>query len=421
MIEMRGWGRTGQGRGRGLARLAAVAMAFGLVAVTADGASADLPDGVRYDDGFVRFVAVNHHAREQWFLESQVRLLGTGVPRGSAFKFVVKQGRRVLSTTTCEGQLNWRGDSEGAPDRFFVGGCIDRDQPITVAGPLTVDVIFLNDDDGSETVLRTHPLDVRSVTRQRLAGNEAPDHFFINLHAEAAAMLIEQVPMRLRRAGAEAGGRPGSAARSNDVFLNLVRSPEGNIRDTTLRCTVEGERLDLGTDDTARRVGGTGNQPQTVTQVLRVRGQNNVAQEDIGWEWDVIQLPLTFGTGTGAQSNRYVNMDAHPGRWECLLRRSDRRVIRRFAFTVGADGLVLPHPEEEAGLVLHPGAHLADGVIPDDSPIDRRTDPRAARGGAFYGRAWATPQGRAIGAGIPAIGEAYPSTARSRRGRRRRR
>ena len=85
---------------------------------------------------------------------------------------------------------------------------------------------------------------------------------------------------------------------------------------------------------------------------------------------------------------------------------------------MGADGLVQPHPEETAGLVLHPGAHLVDGVIPDDSPIDQRTDPPSARQGAFFGRAWATPEGRAIGAGIPAIGEAFPSTGRRRGGNR---
>jgi len=394
-------------------------MAMGLMAgaLAPAGARAELPAGVRYDDGFARFVATNHHAEEKWFLTSSARLLGTGVPRGSAFKFVVKKGRRVLATTVCEGKLNSRGRSEGPPDRFLVGQCIDREQPITVAGALEVEVRFIDDTTGSETVLRTHPLDVRTVRRQRLGGQDAASHFFVNLHAEAAAMLIEQVPMHQRRSGAEAGGRPGSAADRNNVYVSWVRSPDGNLRDMTLRCTADGAPVDLGSDDTARAVSGHGDEPQTVTQVLKVRGQVNVEQEDIGWVWDVVQLPLTFGTGDGAEWTQYTNMDAHPGRWECLLRRPDRRVVRRFAFMVGPDGRIQPHAEERAGLVLHPDTHLADGVIPEDSPVDARTDPAQTRRGAFFGRAWATPEGRAIGAGVPAIGEPYPSTARSRRRR----
>lgn len=398
--------------------MAGLAFATAATLTAPPAARAELPAGVRYDDGFVRFVATNHHSEEKWFLTASARLLGTGVARGSAFKFVVKQGRRVLATTVCEGEPNWRGESNGPADRFFVGDCIDREQPITVAGPLQVEVRFLDDGSGEETLIRTHDLDVRSVRRERLAGNQAASHFFVNLHAEAAAMLIEQVPKGQRRSGAEAGGRSGSAARRNDVYVSWVRSPEGNLRDMTLRCTVDGERVDLGSDDTARAVSGTGNRPQTVTQVLRVRGQTNVEQEDIGWTWDVVQLPLTFGSGDGATSTPYVNMNAHPGRWACFLRRPDRRVVRRFAFTLGQDGRIQPHPEEEAGLVLHPDTHLADGTIPDDSPVDRRTDPSATRRGAFYGRAWASPEGRAIGAAVPSIGEPFPSTARGRRGRR---
>lgn len=390
-------------------------LCLGLPALAPTPAAAQ-PAGVRYDDGYVYLAATNHHSREEWYLNASARLLGTGIARGSAFKFVLKQGRRVLSTTVCEGRLNWHGRSEGPQDRMFTSECIDREQPVTVTGMLTVDVVFIDDDTGAETLLRSHPLDVRSLTRERLGGQPSPSHFFVNHHAEAAAMFIEQVVWHTRRAHAEINQSQGSPADRNNVYLNFRRSPEGNIPDTTMRCTVDGQRVDLGEDDIARRV-STGHNRSSVIQVLKVPGQINVDQDPLVWEWAVIQLPLTFGSGDGADWTPYVNMNAHPGRWECLLRRDDRRVIRRFAFTVGADGLVQPHAEESAGLVLHPGAHLVDGVIPGDSPIDARTDPRSARPGAFFGRAWATPAGRAIGAGIPAIGEPFPSTGRARRGR----
>ena len=186
------------------------------------------PAGVRYDDGYVYLAATNQHSREEWYLNASARLLGTGIARGSAFKFVLKQGRRVLSTTVCEGRLNWHGrQTIGPADRMFVSECIDRNQPVTVTGMLTVDVIFIDDDSGAETLLRSHPLDVRSLTRERLGGQPSPSHFFANHHAEAAAMFIEQVPMQFRRAHAEYNQSPGSEADRNNVYLNLRRSPEG--------------------------------------------------------------------------------------------------------------------------------------------------------------------------------------------------
>ena len=89
-------------------------------------------------------------------------------------------------------------------------------------------------------------------------------------------------------------------------------------------------------------------------------------------------------------------------------------------FQVDANGRIAAHPEEAAGLSLPEGWHLVDGDVPADSPLDARTDPAAARAGAFYGRSWVTPEGRAMAARLPQIGEGYPPSARLRRGRRRR-
>ncbi|MEZ4252305.1 MAG: hypothetical protein R3B99_29175 [Polyangiales bacterium] len=136
-------------------------------------------------------------------------------------------------------------------------------------------------------------------------------------------------------------------------------------------------------------------------------------------------MPITFGSGEDAGSNQ-GKLDDHPGTWECELRTNDRRVARRFRFVV-RDATIQPHAEETSGdspLTFPEGVHLLDVEIPDDSPLDARTDPSATRTSAFYGRAWQTDAGRAMAARVPAIADAFPPSGRAApatRGARRRR
>jgi hypothetical protein len=383
----------------------------------ASSAEAQLPDGIRYDDGFAYFSLSNHRSVSNnvptaaWSLAGSARVIGANVARGSAFKFVLKSGRRVLGQIVCEGGGGYGGlYAPGAPtDRFDVAHCTDRQMRLDATGPITVEVYFIDDATDEEHLARTHVVDVRKLTRLRHTGQSEPDEFFINYHAETAAVLIEQVPFRHFRLHSQG---IGSSANSNQVLVHMPWSlGETNLFQAKMRCTVDGQRIELQNDGVTA-LDPEPHSQQTATQIT-LDGRRTVG-EYVRFVYRTLVLPITFGTDRA--TGGFTRIEEHPGAWECNVRHPDRRTLRTFRFTVLPNGSFAPHAEEAAGLSLGERVHLIDVDVPADSPIDERTDPASVRAGAFYGRAWATDAGRQTAARIPQIGAAFPSTVQPRSG-----
>ena len=68
-----------------------------------------------------------------------------------------------------------------------------------------------------------------------------------------------------------------------------------------------------------------------------------------------------------------------------------------------ADGKLVPHPEQAAGLHLIPGSVLAETDVPNDNPLDASLDAGTA-GSGFFGHAWSTPEAKALGKGLKTRG-----------------
>ncbi|MEM1415568.1 MAG: hypothetical protein AAGH15_11735 [Myxococcota bacterium] len=389
-------------------------LALALVALSAAPAAADLPEGVRFDDAFAHYRVQtrssisNGQPSEGWYLEAQAQLLGTGIAPGSAFRFVLKSGRRVLGQKTCDGTLDRFGvERDAPPNRFWVTVCKDTDLRLTATGPITVEVFFIDNATEAETLVRTHTVDMRRVAKSDRDGGDLPGEYFINRHADVAAMVIEQHP----------GFTTRTRSRLHTVHLHAWAAVEGYVASPRLRCSVDGEHVPLPYD----RVGASSDD-EHVREVRVVRGERRTEREEIRFRRYTYELPLTFGADPEGHRQNYFDLGSKPGAWECQVRDEERRAFRVFRFQVDAAGQIAAHPEEAAGLSLPDGWHLLDADVPADSPLDARTDPAAARAGAFYGRAWATPEGRAMGGRLPAIGSPYPPSARlrgARRGRRR--
>jgi hypothetical protein len=79
----------------------------------------------------------------------------------------------------------------------------------------------------------------------------------------------------------------------------------------------------------------------------------------------------------------------HPGEWSCDLRRKGK-VLRTFAFTVGADGRIADHPEQGAGLRLLKSEAMVTVSFPDEA-WDAYFDPARVKAVGFFGRPWAVP------------------------------
>lgn len=406
-----------------MTRFALMTCTFLLVgSAFAQTAHADLPAGVVFDDSFPFYAAQEHsemsnnRPTNRYAVLSWARLLGENIPQGSGWRFVYKQGRRTLATATCNGNRAFRRPNRGDTphDTFVAARCSTGDETfLTATGAITVEVFFINDDDDSVTQVATHEIDVRELRQESHDGSDRTSDYSVNLHGFGAVVFLDQVQRQEQYTFSGMSGLEMSGGTAGDSQVNLIMtrsSGHGPDRTYRLRCSVDGTRIDFGH---ARMDQGSVAQRRTSSmQVLR--GGPSTQQEYFHFQTDRYRLPIVWGDNTNG-----ARLEDHPGRWECDMRDDERRTIREFAFTVAA-GMIQAHPEE-AGMNFPARVHLADVTLPGDNAADDRTDPAVARTEAFWGRGFQTAEGRAMGARVAQVGEAYPRSARSRRGRGRRR
>lgn len=133
----------------------------------------------------------------------------------------------------------------------------------------------------------------------------------------------------------------------------------------------------------------------------------------------MLNLPLSFSSSVAEQtharwqpleekSDAWPHIDEHPGNWECEWR-LNRDVLRTFRFTVGADGRVQPHPEQNAGLELGANMFFAEMEIPaKGTGLDSRVHRNSVNRGAFLGRGFKSPKGKALVRKLPNVDQPTP-------------
>lgn len=378
-------------------------------------ASAELPQGMHFDDAFAYYSVVsrgqvdNNRPTHAYYFAANARIIGDNIARNSAFRFTYKQGRRTLLAVTCNGRPTYRDAylPTNPPDGFTVANCTNTEDLMNADGEITVEVTFIDDGTDQEHLVATHQVEVVRIRRENHARQEQPADFIVNQYGASAVVLLDQVGRNQHHVFAAMDGNEASGlAPQSEVNLVFLRaSGAAPNSDVTLRCSVDGTRLDFG--NARVRVSIVQERSSRAVQVLS--NGRNAEQEPFHYTTDRYRLPIYFGEVEGMG----VRLEDHPGRWECSLRDSERRPIRDFAFTV-ADGRIQPHAEEATGLHFPEGVHMADVSIPGANAVDERTDPASARASAFYGRAWRTDAGRAMAQRVAAIGQPFPSSVRRR-------
>lgn len=277
---------------------------------------------------------------------------------------------------------------------------------MSATGAIQVEVYYVSDATDAEHLARTHVIEILETTRFRGNGSQEPSEFVVNLHGRQPAVLIERVSQDTPTFYKAAGGYGVSYP---TVALNLQVS-DGLPADLQLRCTVDGNPIAADRRDIDR---GQRIHAATATEA-RVVARNRNETEEIRWSTFQVFLPLTWGT---EDTQGRARIDEHDGRWECVLRDGQRNDFLTFSFTT-AGGVIAPHVEEAAGLSLPPNVHLVEARFHTHAALER-TDPSVTQT-SFFGRPWATEEGRAMARALPAIGTPYPPSARPRaRGRRR--
>ncbi len=387
-----------------MSRILSVMMVLGFASL----ASADLPEGLSFDEGYTWYELENHDESRDgrsvdagWSLTARLRVFGEA-DRDSAFRLVIKQGRRTLAELRCEGDRHLP-DNEGDANYFVQRNCRDREMRVTQTGEVQVEVHFIDGDSEEDHLAAMHTLRIRTATRTRSDGQVMPSHHYIDRSNEIANSLIRMAP---RRVDGYAGGDRYSH-NFVEVIINVTRGESlGNRTRGQLRCTVDGERVRAD----ERRADGRLLSRRNVRLDNMTRGEHNY----FGFSQLRIELPISYGE-EAARNESYLALEDHPGAWECRWT-VEGETLRTFSFTV-ADGAIVAHPEEATGLSLPWGAHLLEVTIPGATAVDTRTQPTSS---GFYGREWSSDEARANAAAIPSAGANLPD-ARGRRGRRSRR
>lgn len=395
-----------------LGRLCGLVWVYCALLGAAGGASAQAGDGVYLDDGYTWFSLTSHRAvrggqpvSDGWSLLSNLRAWGP-IPNRSAFKVVVEPPGGKVGVYQFQGQVY--PDANGKNACLVIVGLRNTDVVIPAVGLVPVKVYLINGDTDEETLLRTYTLDVRRVARFSGSGsNPSPDApvYYLARGGEVLASIIH------RRWPRDPSYVWDNSQRYDHNVVEVLFTHAPELFDNPAHMshavvTVDGQPLRLAHDEV---VGGFTSDRQERAEATSVPASKTGPLDRTAFasrQYYVV-LPLTWGKdGDRGRRADWTAIDDHPGAWEVTWVQGTN-VLRTWRFRVQPDGHIAQHPEEAAGLQLAPAnfcpdATLCETVIPGGGSIlDARLSPDEAKRGAFYGRAWTTPDMQASAARVP--------------------
>ncbi len=428
----------------GIRHLGAVAAATAACLI-AQTAVADLPGGVILDDAYTWFSAksveepVDGKMTDRgWSLQYGIRFLGD-VPAFSAVRTVVsKDGRKLAEhrKSYTQGHAN----TFASDGRWMVFKKTEpADDLIIGDGEFDVDLYFINGSTDEETRIREYTLDVRKVHRQHHLRFINPPHYFVNHHGNVKDAIISQRAAgdgnyMTSRDGFLGGSGGGASVTRGDntgfwedrnwvtILINVTRDDDRSLSKLNqgsgsrlagtvgrMIAKVDGETIDLTHPELRQQdaVFATLKYSESVMHTDRYAEEYHSGteyREPLGFAKYMLNLSLTWGP-EDKRVPSFVALDDHPGDWE-LKWVVNGEVLRTFYFTVGKDGLIEPHEDEDdADLSLPPRTHLVEMKIPDGgSSLDSRLTDEFVDDYAFYGLGLP----RSLRSGIPDKGNPFP-------------
>jgi len=383
---------------------------------------AQLPAGVRFDDGFTWLECRNFETYPdnkpvgEWVLLANVRVIGDAIPPRSGWKFVVKKQGRALAEYLADGYDVMRGGRKVGMN--IVG--FWRDQPrLREDGPMEVDIFYIDGRTDREHLARTCRIDVRKVATERgSVGQRDPgcDQFYVNRHAEVlSSILFFRDTQNFSYTMVPTGYYSDRVVELTVNYSeNLASDNPGLGR---IRVEVNGREIELmipgnpvmqDSVDAGQLAGKFTVQHSDRAADKYFKGGPKYT-ERIGFVRRTYVLPLHWGPKPKPplQPGKVFTND-HPGDWK-LTWVIDRKPVRIFRFKIGADGMPVPHEEQTRGLSLFPDAVLVDTEIPGEGgAFEGRITSEFVRQGAFFGRPWQSDTMKRLAAAVPAKGRPFP-------------
>ncbi len=286
-----------------------------------------------------------------------------------------KQGGKVLASAKCSF------DRDGA---YASGSCNYDGTPIKTLGDIDAELIYWDDQTEKNYLVRTFKVTAHHLKGQWETWQISPD----DLLASAWMYMAHD------------DDNNGTYRRP---ALYIWFSTGDTMNDGTLRCTVDGKKLeDIGLSPEGGPDTGEieGDYQPNGGERLTYKWEKMKFLVDVMWgkrstlKWDMPQ-----------KTPKDKILSDNPGKWECKLRH-DGKAVRLINFSVDKDGMIL-QDEIQTGTgaipVVSPRVVLVDvRLTPDSQTFDKRIVPEALKKSMGFGLPWPVhPKVKTIQASYP--------------------
>ncbi len=276
-----------------------------------------------------------------------------------AVRFEVMHKGKVLVSQRCP--------LEGLKEETAQVHCTFDGKPLTVAGDLTAQLIYIDDKEEKEYLLREFKLKVQAFTFVGKTGYQVVQDDNLG----QAYVWHRQTGDRFRDYMLVAY----FWAASDDTFAGKLRCTVGGVKTPDIDASIDHGKV--------------------VVEAL-----DNASGEDRRHKWTQMRLQLGsvfFGTldevskyrNSGGDYKSWRFLGDNPGDWVCDLRK-EGAVVRTFRFHVNKEGRIDPHPAQTAAgaPMLRTGVAMIDVRLPAKNTYDLRVRGAAIKGSMAYGMPW---------------------------------
>jgi hypothetical protein len=294
---------------------------------------------------------------------------------------------RVYGATSAKDKLrfDWKAKGKvtsGTCDPYVDGkyiraACVIND-PIKATGPVDVDLVYSDDQTDKDYVVATYHLTVKSWKGigKSMNWGITPDDLLAVAYARHW-WYDKSI------------GYPYIEFWSSNFHIG---------GDATLRCTVDGKKID--------DLDASFDHPEVATQdevendVVTPKGQRYYNYKHYAVEPKHTQIGVRPADG----SKDTVYLGDHPGKWDCMLRGDKSKHMREFMFTVDDKGMIQQGSLQDGKhpVALPSNVVLIDMRIPKDNGIEERIRTDALKKTIGFGQAWPD------GSGVKATQAAFP-------------
>jgi hypothetical protein len=308
------------------------------------------------DETELRFILLNRPP-EGYVFVLRTYVYGP-VSKSDAVRVEVRHKGKVIANQRCE--LGGSGESAHVDCKF-------EGKPLKAVGPLTANLIYIDDQEEKEFLLRQLNMTVALFPWMK------EKHYQV-LHDDMLGVAY---------AWHQVAESHNQGDHHMVFYFWTAGSKSGEYQ---LRCTVDGKKVPdfevyFGSEGSVEADYLVGNQERRYRWTPR---EMTVSRLMWGTHEQLAKKDLV---GKGAPDSRLLHEMA--GDWACNLR-YEGQVVRQLSFTVNKKGLVQPSEAQTApGFPkLQPGVVHIDMRLPAKNAFDQRIDPQAIKKSMPYGMPW---------------------------------